>query len=54
MGIVGPQVYQSKFGPSYHVSYGTSIGLLSGTIIFVGVSWALMGRGTHKQGEILH
>lgn len=54
MGIVGLQVYQSKFGPSYHVSYGTSIGLLSGTIIFVGVSWALMGRGTHKQGEILH
>ncbi|KAE8408113.1 major facilitator superfamily domain-containing protein [Aspergillus pseudonomiae] len=42
MGIVGPQVYQSKFGPSYHVSYGTSIGLLSGTVIFIVLSWRLL------------
>ncbi|OJJ41829.1 hypothetical protein ASPWEDRAFT_56825 [Aspergillus wentii DTO 134E9] len=39
MGIVGPQVYQSKFGPSYRVSYGTSIGLLAGAILFIGASW---------------
>lgn len=44
MGIVGPQVYQSRFGPEYRVSYATSIGLLVGAVGMIGVTWWLVGR----------
>ncbi|TPX16514.1 uncharacterized protein E0L32_003808 [Thyridium curvatum] len=39
MGIVGPQIYQPKFGPSYRISYCASIGLLVGTLISVSAAW---------------
>ncbi|RII06208.1 hypothetical protein CUC08_Gglean009423 [Alternaria sp. MG1] len=29
MGIVGPQIYQPKFGPTYRISYACSIGLIA-------------------------
>lgn len=45
MGIVGPQVYQSRFGPEYKVSYGTSIGLLVGAVGAIAVTWVLIHRG---------
>lgn len=48
MGIVGPQLYQSKFGPTYRVSYGSSIGLLSGTMMAIGVTFLLVRRGDRK------
>ena len=35
-GILGPQVYRPKFGPSYKVSYSVSIGLLAGAIVYCG------------------
>lgn len=44
-GILGPQVYQTKFGPSYRVSYAASIGLLVGSVACIGVSWWLIRRG---------
>jgi hypothetical protein len=44
MGIVGPQVYQARFGPGYRVSYATSIGLLVGAVGMVGVTGWLVGR----------
>ncbi|EPE24755.1 MFS general substrate transporter [Glarea lozoyensis ATCC 20868] len=44
MGIVGPQIYQSKFGPTYRVSYITSIGLLCGTLISLVLSWYFVAR----------
>ncbi|KAJ0108205.1 high-affinity nicotinic acid transporter [Diaporthe amygdali] len=42
MGIVGPQVYQPKFGPSYKVSYSTSVGLLTVTVAMIGLTWFLV------------
>lgn len=51
MGIVGPQLYQSKFGPTYRVSFGSSIGLLSGTMACIGVSWFLVRRGDRKRAR---
>lgn len=44
MGLIGPVIYQSKFGPSYHVSYGCSIALCSVSFIFIGVTWHLVSR----------
>jgi hypothetical protein len=38
-GIVGPQVYQTKFGPRYVVSFAVSIGLLAGAIVSICVTW---------------
>lgn len=43
-GIVGPQVYQSKFGPSYKVSFAASIGLLAGAVSSIGLTWFLVRR----------
>lgn len=50
MGIVGPQVYQSRFGPEYRVSYATSIGLLVGAVGMIGVTWWLVGRKGKGEG----
>lgn len=44
MGIVGPQVYQSRFGPEYKVSYATSIGLLIGAVVMIAGTWILLRR----------
>lgn len=43
-GIVGPQVYQSKFGPSYKVSFAVSIGLLAGAVLSIAQTWYLVRR----------
>lgn len=51
MGIVGPQVYQSRFGPEYRVSYATSIGLLVGAVGMIGATWWLVRRkGKGEEG----
>ena len=44
MGIVGPQIYQSKFGPTYRVSYICSIALLVACIGAVVASWLLIQK----------
>lgn len=44
MGIVGPQVYQSRFGPEYRISYATSIGLLVGAVGMIAGTWWLVRR----------
>ncbi|KAK2031773.1 high-affinity nicotinic acid transporter [Colletotrichum zoysiae] len=49
MGIVGPQIYQPKFGPTYRVSYSCSIGLLCGTLLAVSVAWLLVARQDHDE-----
>lgn len=49
MGIVGPQVYQSRFGPEYRVSYATSIGLLVGAVGTIGATWWLVSK--RREGE---
>ncbi|KAI9734343.1 MAG: hypothetical protein M1834_002449 [Cirrosporium novae-zelandiae] len=45
MGIVGPQIYQPKFGPDYKISYGCSIALLAGATISIVVTWGLVRKG---------
>lgn len=52
MGIVGPQVYQPKFGPEYRVSYSTSIGLLVGAVIAIGGTWWLLRRRTTEESVV--
>ncbi|KAF2015255.1 MFS general substrate transporter [Aaosphaeria arxii CBS 175.79] len=44
MGIVGPQIYQPKFGPTYRVSYICSIALLSTCLCAVCTSWYFVAR----------
>ncbi|EFQ31284.1 high-affinity nicotinic acid transporter [Colletotrichum graminicola M1.001] len=44
MGIVGPQIYQPKFGPTYRVSYSCSIGLLCGTLLAISIAWIFVAR----------
>ncbi|EME39515.1 hypothetical protein DOTSEDRAFT_180100 [Dothistroma septosporum NZE10] len=48
-GILGPQVYQPKFGPSYKVSYSVSIGLLVGAIVSIAATWCLVARKDRAQ-----
>ena len=43
-GIVGPQVYQPKFGPNYKVSFACSIGLLAGAIASIAATWYLVEK----------
>ena len=52
MGIVGPQLYQSKFGPTYRVSYGSSIGILSATMTAIAVTWYLVRKGDRKRARL--
>ncbi|KAF2751438.1 MFS general substrate transporter [Sporormia fimetaria CBS 119925] len=49
MGIVGPQIYQPKFGPTYRVSFICSICLLSATLGAVLTSWFFVARGDKKR-----
>lgn len=45
----GPQVYQTKYGPSYKVSYCTSIGLLAVTVVTICLTWFLVHNGDKQQ-----
>ncbi|PVH95349.1 MFS general substrate transporter [Periconia macrospinosa] len=49
MGIVGPQIYQPKFGPTYRVSYICSIALLSACLGAVSTSWFFVNRNDKKE-----
>lgn len=44
-------MYQSKFGPSYRVSYSSSIGLLTVTVTMICVTWFLV-RKQDKKAEV--
>ena len=50
-GILGPQVYQPKFGPSYKVSYSVSIGLLAGAIVSIAATWYLVAKKDRAQSK---
>ncbi|KAI5358431.1 putative major facilitator superfamily, MFS transporter superfamily [Septoria linicola] len=50
-GMVGPQVYQSKFGPTYRISYIVSIGLLAGAISMISTTWFLISRRDRERIE---
>ena len=51
MGIVGPQIYQPKFGPTYRVSYSASIGILCATVLSVFAAWFFVAREDRKRLE---
>ncbi|KAJ4361401.1 hypothetical protein N0V95_001914 [Ascochyta clinopodiicola] len=50
MGIVGPQIYQPKFGPAYHVSYGCSIALLVTCVGAVLTCWTFVMKDDRRRG----
>jgi len=47
-GIVGPQIYQSRFGPLYRVSFATSIGLLAVGIGSMVTAYIIIRRRDQK------
>lgn len=51
MGIVGPQIYQPKFGPTYRVSYICSIALLSTCLGAVLTSWFFVAKDDKKRSR---
>lgn len=51
MGIVGPQIYQPKFGPTYRVSYSASIGILCATVLSVFAAWFFVAKEDRKRLE---
>ncbi|KAK1074817.1 hypothetical protein LTR74_000661 [Friedmanniomyces endolithicus] len=52
-GIVGPQIYQSRFGPGYRTSFAVSLGLLAVTIAAMIASWTLIRRrDARKASEV--
>lgn len=48
-GIVGPQIYQSRFGPQYIVSYSVSIAMLAGAVTMMALSWFFVARRDRKE-----
>lgn len=48
MGIVGPQIYNLKFGPTYRVSYSVSIGVLCATVVSILVTWYAVARADRR------
>jgi len=51
MGIVGPQIYQPKFGPTYRFSYICSIALLSTCLGAVLTSWFFVSKDDKKRAK---
>ncbi|KAH3983221.1 hypothetical protein HBI52_088800 [Parastagonospora nodorum] len=51
MGIVGPQIYQPKFGPTYRVSYVCSIALLSTCLGAVLTSWFFVTKDDKRRAK---
>lgn len=52
-GIVGPQVYQSRFGPRYKTSFEASIGLLAGAIASIAVTWYLVAKRDRSKDDVV-
>ncbi|CDK24061.1 unnamed protein product [Kuraishia capsulata CBS 1993] len=51
LGIVGPQIYQTKFGPSYHVSYAISLAMLVIATAAIVVSYFLTRKTLRELDE---
>jgi len=50
-GIVGPEVYESRFGPYYKLSFSVSIGLIGGAMFFISLTWWLIRRQDRKRAR---
>lgn len=51
-GIVGPHVYSTVFGPTYHVSYVICLCFLIAAIIAILASWFFVRRKDKRNGEL--
>jgi hypothetical protein len=49
MGIVGPQIYQPTFGPTYRVSYACSIAVISTCLGAVLTTWYFVRRDDRRR-----
>jgi hypothetical protein len=47
-GIVGPHVYSTTFGPTYHVSYVICLVFLIIAIVAILASWVLVRRNDQR------
>lgn len=43
-GIIGPLVYQKKYGPNYTVSFSASIGLVATAVVFICITWWIIAK----------
>ena len=50
-GVVGPQLFQKKFGPNYRISFGVSIGLTFVAIIAIAITWAIIRKKDKNQQQ---
>lgn len=50
-GIVGPQIYQDSFGPSYRISFSVSIRLICFSMASIAVTWAILCRKEKNKSE---
>lgn len=47
--MLGPQIYNLKFGPTYRVSYATSLAFLVGTVVSLLMAWWTTSRARKAQ-----
>ena len=47
-GIVGPQIYRSSFGPTYHISFKIVIALLVTATISIAATWFLVRKQSSR------
>lgn len=50
-GIIGPLVYQPKFGPTYKVSFAVSIGLVATAVIFICITWWIIAKRDREERD---
>ena len=50
-GIIGPQIYQDSFGPSYRISFSVSIGLICFSLASTAVTWAILCRRAKNKSK---
>ena len=51
-GIIGPQIYQKSFGPTYKIPFTVSVGLGCATIISIVSTWILVRKRDGKLAEV--
>ncbi|SPO07281.1 uncharacterized protein DNG_09975 [Cephalotrichum gorgonifer] len=52
-GIVGPQIYSTVYGPTYHTSYGICLGFLCVGIAAILTSWLLVWRKDRRLADLI-
>jgi hypothetical protein len=50
-GIVGPQLYQTRFGPRYVMSFSVSVGMLACSVVMMVITWWIVRSRDRKVKE---